>query len=121
MKKILFVDDEKINLMLFKVNFRKKFVVLTAENVNEAISLLEENSDIELVVTDMKMPGMDGIEFARLVHQKFPGKDVYLLTGFGLLPEIENAISEGIIQSYIGKPLNFKEIESVLGVSPETN
>lgn len=121
MKKILFVDDEKINLMLFKVNFKKKFSVLTAETVNEAIKLLEENADIELVVTDMKMPGVDGIEFARMVHQKFPGKDVYLLTGFGLLPEIEEAIAEGVIQSYIGKPLNFKEIDKILGGSPENN
>ena len=114
MKKVLFVDDEKINLMLFKVNFRSKFSVFTAENAEEAIEILQQEADIDVVVTDMKMPGIDGIEFARMVNSKFTGKDVYLLTGFGLLPEIEKAIEEGIIRNYLGKPLNFKELERII-------
>lgn len=114
MKKILFVDDEKINLMLFKVNFRKRFEVFTAENAKEALLTLEQNSDIKTIITDMKMPSIDGLELAQLINSKFQNKTIYLLTGFGQLPEIEQAINKGIIKGYFGKPLNFKEFEATI-------
>lgn len=114
MKKILFVDDEKINLMLFKVNFRKKFEVFTAETARQAIATLEEHDDINVVITDMKMPKMSGIELAELINSRFRNKAVYLLTGFGPMPEIEHALKQGFIKGHFVKPLNFEEFEQTI-------
>lgn len=115
MKNVLFVDDESINLMLYRVNYRNRFAVFTAETADDALVILRENSEIEVIITDMKMPGMSGLEFAHVVQKEFAGKKkVYILTGFGLLPEIEQAINDGIVSGYVGKPLNFNELGDLI-------
>ena len=60
-KTILYVDDEDVNLMLFELNFKKKFNVLTALNGEKGLEILKDNNNVEVVISDMKMPGMNGI------------------------------------------------------------
>jgi len=60
---ILYVDDEPINLELFEMNFQKRFNVLKALSGAEGLKILESKADISFVVSDMKMPGMSGLEF----------------------------------------------------------
>lgn len=103
---VLYVDDEPINLKLFVILFRSTYKIITAQSGNEALALLESNSQINLVITDMKMPGMNGLEFVKAARNKYNGIPFFLLSGYGLTPEIENALEEQLIDGYFQKPVN---------------
>jgi len=111
---ILYVDDEPLNLMLFKANFKNKFNVHTAESGHKGLELLKEIPDTNIVISDMKMPGINGLEFIRLAKKEFPNISFYILTGFDITDEISQAIEEGLIHKYFRKPFNIKEIESAI-------
>ncbi|HKL07440.1 MAG TPA: response regulator [Bacteroidales bacterium] len=109
---ILYVDDEPMNLKLFEINFRKKFNVLTAMSGDEGLRLLEENGAIDVVISDMKMPGMNGIEFIKKAKNEYPDIKYYILTGFDITDEIAEALDANLIQKYFQKPFNMREIEA---------
>ena len=109
---LLYVDDEELNLKLFELNFRKKFNVLTAESGAEGIKQLKENPQIVVVISDMKMSGMSGIDFIRLAKKDFPHIRFFILTGFDITEEIADALNERLIHKYFRKPFNMKEIEN---------
>lgn len=108
--KILYVDDEEINLFLFKASFKNNFEVITAQSGKEALQILHEQKDIEKVITDMKMPVMDGLVFVNKARIDFPEIPYFLLTGFDKTPDIEKALEEKVIQKYFRKPLDKEEI-----------
>lgn len=112
--KLLYVDDEYINLELFKINMEKKYQVIIAVNGNEGLQMLYENPDTTLVISDMKMPGMNGIEFIEKARETYPEKKYFILTGFEITDEIRNALNKGHIIKYFRKPFNMKEINSAL-------
>lgn len=109
---ILYVDDEALNLMLFKINLQDQFNIITAESGLEGLGILEQNPDIEIVFSDMKMPGMNGIEFIRTAKNRFPNVLYYMLTGYDITDEINTAINEKLIVSYFTKPFDIKSIIS---------
>ncbi len=111
---ILYVDDEKINLELFSLVFRKKFKVITAESGFEGLQKLEENKDICIVISDMKMPEMNGLEFINTAKKKFSNLVYFILTGFEITEEISQALNERLINKYFKKPFNSKEIETTI-------
>ena len=108
---LLYVDDEILNLTLFKHNFKKNYNVLTAESGEDGLKILKENQDISVVISDMKMPGINGVEFVRKAKNNFPDISYYILTGFDINDEIANALNEKIIEKYFRKPFKKKEIE----------
>lgn len=110
--KILYVDDEQINLEIFKLNFSKKYEVHTALNGNEGLEILNETPEILVVVSDMRMPQMNGIEFILKAQDKFPSIKYFILTGFDLTDEIEGALDTGLIKAYFRKPFNINEIDT---------
>jgi two-component system response regulator (stage 0 sporulation protein F) len=69
---LLYVDDEPLNLRLFEVNFRKKFTIRTALSGEAGLDILCREPSIPVVITDMKMPGMNGIEFIKKAKEQFP-------------------------------------------------
>lgn len=109
---VLYVDDESINTMLFEALFSKKFNVLIAESGLEGLEILSENPEIKAVVSDMKMPGMNGIEFLTKVKLSFPDVYTYILSGFDISDEIDEAIKNKIILKFFRKPFNLDEIET---------
>ena len=109
--RILYVDDEEINLTLFKLIFKKKFNVLTAESGLEGLEALKSNNNIVVVISDMKMPGMNGIEFIKLAKKDFPNIQFSILTGYDINEEIADAMNERLIYRYFRKPFNKTEIE----------
>jgi two-component system, response regulator, stage 0 sporulation protein F len=113
-RKILYVDDESFNLLLFELNFRDKYTVLLANNGVEGLAILDNNSDINVVISDMRMPGMSGIEFIRKAREKYPDKKFYILTGFEMTIEIQDALKNGIILKYFSKPFNVNEIDAAI-------
>jgi two-component system, response regulator, stage 0 sporulation protein F len=109
---ILYVDDEPINLKLFELNFRSKYNVITALSGTEALDKLNLNLSVSVVISDMRMPGMSGLEFITIAKDTYPNIVYYILTGFDITDEINNALSNRLIHKYFRKPFNFREIES---------
>ncbi|MEE4197915.1 MAG: response regulator [Bacteroidales bacterium] len=109
---ILYVDDEPMNLKLFEINFSKKFNVITALSGNEGLKVLaEKHHVVNVVISDMKMPGMNGIEFIKKAKSDYPDIKYFILTGFEITEEIAEALNNNLIQSYFQKPFNMQEIE----------
>lgn len=113
-KKVLYVDDEPNNLFLFESVFSSKFVLYTATSGPEGLSVLEENSNIEVVISDMKMADMNGVEFILEARNKYPNIKYYILTAYGMNSILEKALNEGIIDQYLQKPFDFDHIEKVI-------
>ncbi|TGL73267.1 response regulator [Leptospira levettii] len=117
-KGILFVDDESIILLSMKSqvkhHFGERFKYLTAENANEAwdliIELEEEGNSVAVIISDWSMPGMNGDEFLRKVHKRFPSIEKVIITGFAdekLVTALEKEI--GLV-TCLKKPWDEKEL-----------
>lgn len=113
-RKILYVDDEPINLKIFRLNFQKKFDIITAEDGEIGLSVLADNPDILIIISDMRMPKMSGLEFIEKAKAKFPKKKFYILTGFDITHEIKAALDSGLILKYFSKPLDIHEIDTIM-------
>jgi two-component system NtrC family response regulator len=103
METILIVDDEKnYPLILSAVLEEEGFEPLTANSGSEALEILK-NSDVDLVLTDMKMPSMDGIELLEHVKTKDPDLPVIMMTAYGTVEKAVEAMHKGAYH-YIMKP-----------------
>lgn len=112
--KVLCVDDESTNLFIIERILGKKYEVITAEHGEDALEILEKDPEIRLIISDMKMPIMDGLEFIQIAKERFTDKKYFLLSGFMITDEIQEALDTGLICEYFEKPADFKEIDSVL-------
>jgi two-component system, response regulator, stage 0 sporulation protein F len=110
--KILYIDDEPINIMLFEINFKRRYNVISAASGSEGLEKLRKNPDIMAVVSDMKMPNMNGIEFISKAKNEFPSISYFILSGYDVNDIILNALKTKLITKYFSKPFNAKEIES---------
>jgi two-component system response regulator (stage 0 sporulation protein F) len=111
---LLYVDDEPLNLRLFEVNFRKKFTIRTALSGEAGLDILCREPSIPVVITDMKMPGMNGIEFIKKAKEQFPEIVFFILTGYEITEEITRALEEKHIYKYFKKPFFMKEMEAAI-------
>jgi len=111
---ILCVDDEPLNLMLLGFHFESKFNFFSAGSGSAGLEILKSHPDIKIVLSDMKMPGMNGLEFITKAKQEFPHIIYIILTGFDITEEIQNAITDHLIHKYFRKPYNIKEIEEAI-------
>lgn len=112
--KILYVDDEIINLELLQLAFMNRFNVLTAMSVDEGMSLLEQNPDIHVVISDLKMPVMNGLDFIKMVKQRYHEKVCMLLTGYLESDIMLEGFNKELIFRYLVKPWNKGELESTI-------
>lgn len=110
---ILFVDDEENNLVSFKANFREKYRILTAKSGIEALQTLED-FDIDIIITDQRMPEMTGIEFLEKAQEVKPETMRILMTGFSEIDVVKDAINKGKIYYFLGKPWNNEEIDRIV-------
>lgn len=102
--KILYIDDEIMNLFLFENLLENEFEITTSDSPFEAIELLRSNNIFDLIISDMKMPKMSGLEFVIKAKEIFPDCPYVLLSGYNENDEIEKSIDEGIVQAYLHKP-----------------
>lgn len=109
--KILYVDDEELNLQLFKHNFSDKYEVLTCCCGLNGMECLEKHEDIKVIISDMKMPRMTGLEFITKAKAIYSDKVYYILTGFDITLEIKEALKSKLIVKYFKKPFDIEEIE----------
>ena len=109
--KILYVDDEVINLELLQLTFMNDYNVITAESAEEGLRLLALNPDIHLVISDLKMPVMNGLDFIKVVKRNFKEKVCLLLTGFMESDVMMEGFNKELIFRYLMKPWNKDELE----------
>ncbi|TFH23440.1 MAG: response regulator [Bacteroidia bacterium] len=108
--KILYVDDEVINLELLQLTFMNEFNVITAESAREGLKLLASNPDIHVVISDLKMPVMNGLDFIKEVKQNHPEKVCMLLTGFMESEIMLEGFNKELIFRYLMKPWGKDEL-----------
>ncbi len=113
MMKILVIDDEASQRdIVADILTDDGFEVVTAGSGAEGLDYLP-NEDCLLVLTDLKMPGMDGIEVLQKIHDFNPDVQVILMTAFGTIPSAVNAIKSGAYD-YLTKPFNKEELLRVV-------
>ncbi len=100
---ILYVDDEESNLNIFKNTFRREYKVLTAKSAKEGLEILRSNQ-VDLILTDQRMPEMDGVSFLKETIEKFPTLNRILITGYTDFDALANAVNDAKIFQYIQKP-----------------
>lgn len=111
--KILFVDDETANLRLLERLFRSSYDVYTAASADEGLELLSVH-DIELIVSDQRMPGMTGLEFLKLAAERRPQTVRIILTGYTDANDLVDAINSGVVYKYITKPWINEELKQTV-------
>jgi signal transduction histidine kinase len=110
---ILYVDDEESNLRIFRNTFRKQYNIITATSGDEALSLLE-NKEIDLILTDQRMPGMSGIDFLKIAIGKYPELNRILVTAYSDYDILQQAVNELKIFQYVEKPWREEDIKSTI-------
>lgn len=110
---ILVVDDEAMMRdLLEKILVREGYAVKTAGNGVEALELLQHEK-FELIISDMKMPNMDGFELLKTVKQEYPNINVIIMTAYGDTYTVKDALLLGA-DEYITKPFKSHEISLVV-------
>lgn len=112
--KILFVDDEENILSSFKRQFRNKFHLATALSGQQALRLCVEQGPFTVIISDMRMPGMDGAQFLRVVSERYPETIRIMLTGNQDLETAVRAVNEGNIFRFLTKPVSSEMLEKVI-------
>jgi serine/threonine-protein kinase len=111
--RVLFVDDEERILTALKNIFRAKYHVLTAANGQEALDFIKKFR-IPVIVSDQRMPGMQGVELLRQARELSPDSVRILLTGYSDLASIVGSINEGEVYRFISKPWDNQELQNVI-------
>jgi two-component system probable response regulator PhcQ len=107
---VLIVDDEPIITDMLKNGLScEPYGIITAHSAEEGFTILIQEQ-VDVVISDEKMPGMPGSEFLSIVRQKYPDTIRMVLTGHGSLQSAIQAINEGKIYRFFTKPCNVFEL-----------
>ena len=109
-QKILIIDDEPDLLRLLEriISRKRDYEIITTNNSLEVPHILEDN-EFDVVCTDFKMPGMDGMEILKLINESNRFEQVIMITAFGSLESAMDALSKGVFD-YITKPFKKEQI-----------
>jgi response regulator RpfG family c-di-GMP phosphodiesterase len=118
-EKILFVDDEVNILAGFKRQLRNYFAMETAQGPEKGLRLLKESGPFAVVVSDLRMPVMDGIEFLSRVRNLHPDAVRIMLTGHADLESAIEAVNQGSIFRFLTKPCHPDTLSKVLTLGIE--
>jgi len=116
MKNVLIVDDEILFLQSLQEGFRayaKDFNVILAEHGAKAIASLD-SMQVDLVVTDLKMPVLDGFELLAHMSRHYPQIPTIVMTAFGKTPEMENKLEYFGVSQYVEKPVDYRKLASLI-------
>ena len=113
-EKVLFVDDEPLVLDAFRRMLRGKFETCTADSGENGLAAARDNGPFAVVISDMRMPGMNGAQFLAKIRQKAPDTVRMLLTGFTDLDAAVAAVNEGNIFRFLTKPCGKNDLLSAI-------
>jgi type II secretory ATPase GspE/PulE/Tfp pilus assembly ATPase PilB-like protein/FixJ family two-component response regulator len=114
---ILFVDDEpNVTRALIRVFMEENYLLLTASSGTEALRILERQP-VHLIISDFRMPGMNGAELLREVKERRPETIRIMLTGYMDVQSIMGAVNEGAVYKFITKPWNDDDLRITVGLA----
>ena len=108
---ILYVDDEESNLNIFKNTFRREYNILVANSAAEGLEILKKEQ-VDLILTDQRMPGMSGTEFLSRVKVLYPDTVRMVLSGYAELETVVQAVNEGAIYKFFSKPWEEEQLRA---------
>ncbi len=112
--RILLVDDEKSILdALYRFCRQRKWTALRANSGEEALKLLDSEV-VDIIISDMRMPNMDGAKFLSKAREKCPSSVRILLTGYADMDAVISAVNQAKIYNYLNKPWDDNMLESVI-------
>lgn len=114
LNKVLFVDDEPEVLAAFKRNLRKHFNIETAEGGERALEMISRNGPYAVIVTDMRMPSMSGLELLERVALVSPRTVRLMLTGNVDQETAINAVNRGHVFRFLNKPCSLDILRAYL-------
>ena len=122
---IFYLDDETENLVAFKALFRKEYNVFTTDSPKAGLEYLKDH-DVDLVITDQKMPEMTGVEFLKRVYDIKPDEPPcrMIFSGYSKTQAIEEAKQQNWLSLFISKPCDPDELttkvhDAILNCNPK--
>jgi CheY-like chemotaxis protein len=112
--RILVVDDEDAILETMTFTFQDDYEVHTSNDPRAALGILDDEDPFAAVLTDQRMPNMDGVEFLSEVCKRHPATVRIILTGFSDMQAIIQAINDGHVYAYITKPWEPEHLKQVM-------
>ena len=118
MHKILVVDDEADLALLIRQKFRRQikadqYAFVFAENGNQALDQISYHADIDLVLSDINMPGMDGLTLLEKINELLPLTKTVMVSAYGDMDNIRMAMNRGAFD-FVVKPVNFEDLEQTI-------
>lgn len=110
---VLYIDDEAANRQVFAAAFRKEFKVLAASSLEEALRLMGSH-EVHVVISDQRMPGMEGCEVLRRIREAHPQVRRMLITAYADLQALVNALNQAGVCHYIQKPWDAAEVRTAV-------
>ena len=111
---ILYVDDEKDNLELFRLQFGDEYELITANSAKEGLEILKADTRVSIILTDERMPEMTGIEFLEELVTKVPDTIRIIVSAYSDSQRLLNALNRGRAHEYIVKPWRRAEVRRCL-------
>jgi len=119
MGKILIVDDElNMRLVLSAMLKKEGFEISSASNGREALQILQTNN-IDVVITDLKMPDIDGMELLTVISDRYPEIPVIMITAHGTIATAVEALKKGAFD-YITKPFDLDDLKNIISKAVKT-
>ena len=118
--KLMVVDDEADNLDLLYRTFRRDFDVFKADSGFKALQILDEQGEMAVIISDQRMPRMNGTEFLSRTVERFPDTIRILLTGYTDVEDLVGAINSGQVFKYITKPWSPRDLKNTVLQASET-
>lgn len=116
-EKILLVDDERNILQSMQRQLRKRFKIVTAESGDEALQVLKSQGPFAVIVSDMRMPGMDGVQLLSRVKDSYPHVVRMMLTGNADQETASEAVNAGQIFRFLTKPCSTAALATSLALA----
>lgn len=108
------MDDEEINLDLLRVTFLNEFEIITATSAAEGLKLLEAHPEIHVIISDLKMPDMNGLDFIKEIKKKYRQKVCMLLTAYMESEVMLEGFNKELIFRYLMKPFNRDKLKETI-------
>jgi len=119
MGKILIVDDElNMRLVLSAMLKKEGFEISSASNGREALQILQSNK-IDVVITDLKMPDIDGMKLLTIISERYPEIPVIMITAHGTIATAVEALKKGAFD-YITKPFDLDDLKNIISKAIKT-
>ena len=117
--KILFVDDEQHLLDAMRRQFRGRFTVVTALGGHEGLRILKSDGPFAVIVSDFKMPLMNGVEFLERTRELCPDSVRIMLTGYAEHETAIDAVEKGHVFHFLTKPCDTETLAQALTAALE--